>query len=134
MFAKSSYATIVPIKKMDRAIKYYTDVLGGKVKYRGEGEMKDSWASVSLAGAEFWLLVPERYEKRPLTYSVFVVKNIKSAVKELQGKGVKFQPGEKMSPESKVEGPITHEEYGSSAFFKDSEGNLLMVWQDKPAM
>ena len=55
-------------------------------------------------------------------------------MKELGGRGVKFLPGEKMGEKSKVEGPITFEEYGASAFFKDTEGNLLMVWQNNPPL
>jgi catechol 2,3-dioxygenase-like lactoylglutathione lyase family enzyme len=124
----------MPVKDMDRAVKFYTKSLGGKLTYRGEGDMKDSMASVKLGKEEFWLITPESWEKRELSYSAFLVKNIKAAVKELEGKGVKFNPGEKMGKESKVEGPITYEPWGASAFFKDSEGNLLMVWQNNPPM
>ena len=34
-----------------------------------------------------------------------------------------------MNHHTKVDGPIAYEEFGASAFFKDSEGNLLMLWQ-----
>ena len=134
MFSKSGYATIVPVRNMSRALKFYTEALGGKLVYRGEGDMKDYWASVKVGREEFWLTAPEKREKRDLAYSVFLVKDIRAAVKELQGRGVKFQPAEKMSEETKVEGPIAHEKFGSAAFFKDSEGNLLMVWQNNPPM
>jgi catechol 2,3-dioxygenase-like lactoylglutathione lyase family enzyme len=134
MFSKSGYATLIPVKKMDRAIKFYTESLGAKLTYRAEGDMKDFWASIKFGREDFWLVAPETQEKRDLAYSVFLVKNIKAAVKELQKKGVKFEPGEKMGKESRVEGPITFEASGASAFFKDSEGNLLMVWQNNPPM
>jgi catechol 2,3-dioxygenase-like lactoylglutathione lyase family enzyme len=134
MFSKAGYATLVPIKDMDRALRFYTEKLGAKLTYRGEGDMKDYWASVKLGKEDFWLITPEKREKRELAYSAFLVKDIKGAVKELKGKGVKFLPGEKMGEESKVEGPITFEPSGASAFFKDSEGNLLMVWQNNPPM
>ena len=58
-----------------------------------------------------------------------MVDDIKTAVGELKGKGVKFRRGEKTSKESRVDGPITFEPIGATAFFKDSEGNLLMLWQ-----
>jgi catechol 2,3-dioxygenase-like lactoylglutathione lyase family enzyme len=134
VFSKSGYATLIPVKNMRRAVKFYTDALGGKVLYRGEGEMKDSWASVKVGKESFWLVAPEKVEKRELAYSVFLVKDIKGAVEELEGRGVRFQPGEKMGKDSRVEGPITHEGSGASAFFKDSEGNLLMLWQNNPPM
>jgi predicted enzyme related to lactoylglutathione lyase len=134
MFSSAGYATLIPVRNMSRAVKFYTDTLGGKLTFRGEGDMKESWASVKLGKEDFWLTKPENWEKRTLSYSVFLVKNIKGVVNELQGKGVKFQKAEKMSKETKVEGPIAYESFGASAFFKDSEGNLLMVWQNNPPM
>jgi len=130
MLSDASYATIVPIRNMDRAVKFYTETLGGKVHMRDAGEMKDMWASIKLAGSEFWLIPPEKREKRELSYSVFAVKDITSAVRDLKAKGVKFSRAEKMSKDTKVEGPIAREAgMGASAFFKDSEGNLLMLWE-----
>lgn len=134
MLSKAGYATIVPIKKMTRAIKFYTEALGGKLVYRGEGDMKDSWAEVKVGKESFWFVVPEKYEKRDLSYSAFLVKDIKKTVKGMQKAGVKFEPGEKMGKDSRVEGPITFESFGASAFFNDSEGNLLMLWQNNPPM
>ncbi|HLY77357.1 MAG TPA: VOC family protein, partial [Thermoplasmata archaeon] len=58
--------------------------------------------------------------------------NIRTTVGELQRGGVKFQRAEKMGPQTKVEGPIAFESFGASAFFKDSEGNVLMIWQNAP--
>ncbi len=125
----SKHATIVPIRNMDRAVKFYTATLGGKLLQRMEGDMKDFWASVKLSGCEFWLVSPEEQEKRELAYSVFVVDDIKAVVSELKGKGVKFRRGEKMGEDSKVVGPISYGSTGANAFFKDSEGNLIMLWQ-----
>jgi predicted enzyme related to lactoylglutathione lyase len=123
-------ATLVPVKNMDRAVKFYTESLGGKLLYRDKGDMKDSWASVKIGKSEFWLIAPEKQEKRTLAYSTFVVKDIRAVVAELKAKGVKFQKAEKMSKETKVEGPIAIEPFGASAFLKDTEGNLLTVWQN----
>ena len=134
MLSTADHATLVPVRNMSRAIKFYTETLGGKVTFRGEGDMKDSWASLELGKANFWLITPETWEKRTLSYSVFLVKNIKKVVEGLQEKGVKFQKAEKMSKDTKIEGPIAFESFGASAFFKDSEGNLLMVWQNNPPM
>ena len=116
---------------MDRAVKFYTETLGGKQLNRMEGEMKDFWASVKIGKEEFWLVAPEEWEKRELAYSTFVVEDIKGAVAELKEKGVKFAPAEKNSKETKIVGPIAYESFGATAFFKDSEGNLLMLWQNQ---
>lgn len=134
MFSKAGFATLVTVRNMNRAVKFYTEALGGKLTYRGEGDMKDSWASVKLGSEEFWLITPQVWERRTLSYSVFLVKDVKAVVEELKGRGVRFQPAEKGSKESRIEGPIVYEPFGASAFFKDSEGNLFMVWQNNPPM
>jgi predicted enzyme related to lactoylglutathione lyase len=130
MFSGAQLATLIPIRNMNRAVKFYTKALGGKLQYRGRGKMKDFWASVTLGPNVIWLITPEKREKRTMAYSTFLVKNIKSSVKELKGKGVKFQRAEKMGPDTKLDGPIAYDSNGAAAFFKDSEGNLLMMWQD----
>lgn len=134
MFSKARLTTIVPIRNMNRAIRFYTKVLGAKMGDRGRGAMKNFWASVRFGQVEIWLIAPEKREKRTLAYSNFVVKNIRAVVKELQKKGVRFQRAERMGPDTRVEGPIAFESFGASAFFNDSEGNLFMVWQNFPAM
>jgi len=114
---------------MDRAVKFYTDTLGGKVLQRMEGEMKDSWASIKVGGCEIWLVSPQEQEKRELAYSAFIVEDIRSVVADLKAKGVKFSKAERNEMTKTVEGPIAFESVGASAFFKDTEGNLLMLWQ-----
>lgn len=118
---------------MDRAVRFYTSTLGGKLIHRMDGEMKDFWASVKVSGSELWLVSPEEREKRELAYSVFMVDDIRAIVGALKEKGVKFNRGEKMGKDSRVEGPITYDPTGATAFFKDSEGNLLMLFQGTPA-
>jgi catechol 2,3-dioxygenase-like lactoylglutathione lyase family enzyme len=114
---------------MDRAVKFYTDTLGGKLLSRSDGDMKDFWASVKVGKSEFWLVSPPEREKLELSYSVFIVKDIKAVVADLKKKAVKFQRVEGLEKGAKVEGPITYESIGATAFFKDSEGNLLMLFQ-----
>ena len=126
--------TLIPIQKMDRAIKFYTKTLGGKVLYRGEGPMKNFWASLKVGGAEVWFVAPDKREKRKLAYHTLLVKDIRKYVAELKRRGVKFEKADLMSKETKVEGPIAFDTFGASAFFKDSEGNLLMTWQNFPPM
>jgi len=130
VLSDGKYATLIPVRNMDRAVRFYTETLGRKLLRREKGEMKNFWASVKVAGSEFWLVKPEEREKRSLSYSVFVVKGIKSTVHDLMSRGVKFRPAEKESKETKVDGPIARDPtMGASAFFKDSEGNLLMIWE-----
>lgn len=130
MLSKSRFAALIPIKNLDRAIRFYTETLGGELKERGKEEMKDSWASVTVNKAELWLIKPEKRERMELAYNVFMVDDMKKTVTGLVKKGAKFLPGEKMGPGTEVDGPITSMPWGAkSAFLKDSEGNLLMLWE-----
>lgn len=130
MLTKAAFTTLIPIRNMDRAIKFYTKKLGGSLNMRAPGDMRDYWASLSVGKHEFWLIRPEKHEKRELAYSTFVVKDIKKTVARLRKKGVRFLPGERMDSDSKVEGPIVYSPYGAAAIFKDSEGNLFMLWKN----
>lgn len=129
MLDKAHLVTFVTVKKMDRAIKFYTGVLGGKLVMKGEGEMEGAWASVKVGKNEFWLITPSEWEKRDLAYNAFIVDDISATVEQLKKNGVKFHRAEKSSPDTKVEGPIARHSWGAEAFFSDSEGNLLMLWQ-----
>lgn len=131
MLKNAGFATLIVIRDMSRAIKFYTNTLGGKVQMRATGQMKDSWASVKLGQEEFWLVNPPgRRQKKPdLAFNAFIVKDIKETVSGLKKKGVRFQRAEKMDSNTKVDGPIAYDAFGASAFFNDSEGNLLMLWQ-----
>jgi len=130
MLAKADFATLVPIKNMNRAIKFYTDTLGGKLDMRAEGDTKNTWASLTIGKNDIWLVKPEKFEKRELAYITFIVKNIKETVAGLKKAGVKFDPPEKMGAKDKIAGSVSQGEWGASAFFKDSEGNLVMLWQN----
>jgi catechol 2,3-dioxygenase-like lactoylglutathione lyase family enzyme len=130
--SKADFATLIPIRNMDRAVKFYTSKLGGKLNMRAEGEMKDSWASIKIGREEFWLVNPP--DPRPkipdLSFFAFVVKDLKSVVKGLKNRGVRFQKAERGAEVTRVDGPISYSEFGASAFFNDTEGNLLMLWQN----
>ncbi len=130
MLPKPTHVSLIPIKNMNRAIKFYTNALSAVVNMRGTGDMKDGWASISVGKAELWLIVPAKRESMKFAYNVFKVKNIRTAVKSLRNRSVKFETAEEMGPGSKVDGPITYSPYGASAFFKDSEGNMLMLFQE----
>jgi len=131
MLNKASFATLVVIRNMDRAINFYTKKLGGKLQMRAEGDMKNMWASVKVGKEEFWLVHPpgQAPKKLDLAFSTFIVKDIKKEVAELRKKGIRFQKAEKMDDSTAIDGPVATDAFGATAFFNDSEGNLLMLWQ-----
>ncbi len=132
MLDKAGLATFVTIRDMDRAIKFYTKTLGGKLQERAPGDMKNEWASVKIGREEFWLVKPpgKQAKKPDLAFSTFIVKDIKGTVDGLRKKGVKFWKAEKMNEDTKIEGVVASDAFGATAFFNDSEGNLMMLWQN----
>jgi predicted enzyme related to lactoylglutathione lyase len=134
LWSKVPLVTLVPVRDMNRAIKFYTKTLGGKLQERGRGKMRNFWAGLTIGANPVWLVGGDRPEKRKLAYSMFLVKNVRTVVKQLQARGLRFQRAESMGPQTKVEGVIAWESWGGAAFFKDSEGNLMMVWQNIPPM
>jgi len=125
---------LVTVRNMTRALRFYTKTLGARLNMRGSGGMKNYWASIQLGGCQVWLVAPGKLEKRKLAYTTFVVTDIRSTVQELQRKKVKFERPDRVSSETRIEGPIAIERFGSAAYFKDSEGNLLMIWENPPGM
>ena len=101
MASSARMVTLVTIKNMNRALKFYTKTLGAKMGDRGRGAMKDMWASAKLGGAELWFIAPEKFEKRELAYMTLLTSNIKRYVANLRKKGVKFEKAEAMGPETK---------------------------------
>jgi predicted enzyme related to lactoylglutathione lyase len=131
LLEKSGFATMVVIRDMDRAIRFYTKTLGGKLSQRAPGEMKNMWAEVKIGQELFWLVNPpgKREKRSEVAYNTFIVKDIRSSIADLRKRGVRFFKGEKMDENTKVEGPVSSDAFGSTAFFNDSEGNLMMLWQ-----
>jgi catechol 2,3-dioxygenase-like lactoylglutathione lyase family enzyme len=133
MLTKAGFTTLISVKDMRRAVDFYTKKLGGKVQMRGSGDMKDSWTSLKIGREEFWLVKPPgRPVKKPdLAFNAFVVKDLRKEVQDLRKKGVRFQKAEKMEESSTiVDGVISSGPFGSTSFFNDSEGNLMMLWQN----
>ncbi len=129
MALKSDLVSLIPVRNMSRAIRFYTRALGAKVRMRGTGAMRNYWASLRVGGADVWFVVPDPREPRKLAYSALVVKNIRKSVRQLKKSGVRFQRATRSSPDTRIEGPIAFDRYGASAFFQDTEGNLLMLMQ-----
>jgi len=133
-FARARLVPLLPVRDMSRALRFYTKKLGAKVLMRAPGPMRNYWASIRIGQVEVWFVRPDQPEKRNLSYHTFLVRNVRSAVKGLQKKGVRFDRGQKTPATTKLEGPINWEPWGGSAYFRDTEGNLLMVWQNIPPM
>ena len=118
---KKTYATL-PVSDLERARRFYRDVLGMR-----EDIVTDGGVMYGSGGTQFFVF-PSRYRASGHTQMSWQVGNIKHEVAELKGKGIKFEefdlPGIKT-----IDGIIQSGPNVWTAWFKDPDGNLLGVTQ-----
>jgi predicted enzyme related to lactoylglutathione lyase len=123
MLSQMPVSAVLPAQDIKRAVKFYQDKLGLKVKDTGPN------GETSLeAGRGTTILLYERPAvKVEHTQAGFWVKDLEAEMKELRGKGVVFEeydfPGLKTVNGVATEGEV------KSAWLKDTEGNILALTQ-----
>ena len=118
----SSVMPTIAVDDLDRAIRFYSEKLGLRVR-RLEGDM-DS-ALVEVGDSDRLLLYKSSFKRGETTYASFLCEDVETTVRELRGKGVKFEeydfPGLKT-----VNGVATSGDM-QTGWFRDSEGNILAI-------
>ena len=102
------------VSDMNRSVKFYRDILGGKVVKKTPG-----WSELKLGN--FWIGM---YEDKPKNASggalpVLEVTNIKKTVADLKKKRVKFTED------------LYEEDYGILVVFSDPDGYQYELFQEK---
>ena len=108
----------IPVSNQDRALAFYRDVLGFKVA-TDQPMGTQRWIELKVPGAETCvvLFTPEGHEERIGTFfnGSLETDNVQKTCEELKAKGVEFTQEPKTEP------------WGTSALFKDSEGNQFVL-------
>ncbi len=112
----------VQAKDLNRAVRFYTDVLGLTCRIQAE-----DWAGIVVGNAEIHL-----YVDGGVTSGVeFYVEDIDAEVKRLSALGVVFFPGSDKPSFIKADAQnISEFPFGRLAYFHDSEGNGLALVKD----
>lgn len=124
MLSDSPVSAILPATDLARAKDFYQNKLGLKVK-----DMPMDDPIMFEAGQGSVLVVYKRPEPTKAEHTVagFLVDDVEKTVKDLEAKGVKFEDYD--MPDLKTVNHIMDYGQGKSAWFKDSEGNILAISQ-----
>lgn len=109
----------LPAQDLDRAKAFYRDQLG----LEPSNEMAGGAFYAVGHGTRFLLFPTQGRASGTHTQVGFTVTDLESEVRELQSRGVEFE--EYDYPMLKTENGIATTAVGKSAWFKDSEGNMI---------
>ena len=118
-----AYAKL-PASDFDRAKRFYVETLGFRPTFEGPG-----WARfVCGQGSSFLVFASTGKASGDHDQCGWVVDDIEAEVAELRRRGVAFEE----FPGATFVGGIRDDPAGRSAWFRDSEGNLLNIRSNKP--
>ena len=121
---KAGVTTILPVKDMDRARKFYEQTLG----LEPEGVAADgNYLFACGGGAHIALIFKSEGTKAEHTALSFEVQCIEEVIAQLQGSGVVFEEFD--LPNLKTVNKVCVLGSDKAAWFKDSEGNYLCLHQ-----
>ena len=113
----------IPVADQNRALDFYTDKLGFTIITDQPFDEKQRWLELRIPKAEtrIVLFTPPGDEQRIGTFMnlSFACDDIDATYEQLRARGVEF------------EGPPEKQPWGTYAKFKDSEGNLFVVSQER---
>jgi len=109
----------VPVRDQDRALAFYTKKLGFSVTTDQPFNDEQRWIELRIPGADtgIVLFTPEGQEDRVGTFTSISMwtTNVQKTYDELISRGVEFT------------GPPKTADWGSSAIFKDPDGNQFVL-------
>lgn len=119
---KAGVTTILPVKDMDRARKFYEETLGLEPKgFAADG----NYLFACGGGAHIALIHKSEGTKAEHTALSFEVQGIEEFIAQFQGRGVVFEECD--LPNLKTVNKVCVLGSDKAAWFKDSEGNYLCL-------
>jgi predicted enzyme related to lactoylglutathione lyase len=126
MLTNSEVMTVLPIMDMKRAKDFYQS----KLQLIPEGEHGDGSFVFKCGHSKISLMPKPEGTKSDYTALSFEVKNIEDEISQLESRGVKFEDYD--YPDLKTTQHIATMGDERSAWFKDTEGNILCIHQELP--
>lgn len=123
MLQKSPIYAYVPVKDLARARKFYEEKLGFTAGKEEEGGIHYECAN----GTAFFMYPSGGAGSNKASQAFWAVKDLRAEMAELRAKGVVFE--EYNNPDFKTVDGIATGGGAMSAWFKDTEGNILAIAQ-----
>jgi predicted enzyme related to lactoylglutathione lyase len=123
MLQKSPFYAYIPAKDIARARKFYENTLGFKSKEEYAGGVIYEFG----AGTACFLYQTPNAGTSRASQAFWQVEDVQREVAELKGRGVVFE--EYNIPGVKMQNSIATAGGAKTAWFKDSEGNIMAVSQ-----
>jgi predicted enzyme related to lactoylglutathione lyase len=109
----------IPVRDQDKALTFYRDKLGFKVKTDQPFNDKQRWIELKIPNAEtaVVLFTPEGQEDRIGSFfnGAFACDSVEKTYEEYKSRGVEFLQPPKTEP------------WGTSSIFKDVDGNTFVL-------
>jgi catechol 2,3-dioxygenase-like lactoylglutathione lyase family enzyme len=109
----------IPVNDQDQALGFYTKKLGFQILTDQPFGGGQRWIELCIPGGEtrVVLFTPEGHETRIGTFSniTFMSDNVEKTYEEMSARGVAFEQ------------PPKKEHWGTSAIFKDLDGNVFVL-------
>jgi len=108
----------IPVVDQDRALAFYTDVLGFRLLTDQPFSETQRWLELGISGADTRIVLFQFGEKLKPGGQLNVTlwsDDVKASARELKAKGVEFVLEPKRMP------------YGTTSIFKDLDGNCLVL-------
>jgi catechol 2,3-dioxygenase-like lactoylglutathione lyase family enzyme len=121
MLGQCHVTTILPVVNVDRARRFYEEKLGMR-----PGERTGEGGVLYRSGDSSFELSPRKEPtKNPYTAMSFEVSDVEREVRDLEGRGVKFEDYD--LPDLKTVGHVCVLGSEKAAWFRDPEGNILCI-------
>ncbi|MEX2161726.1 MAG: VOC family protein [Anaerolineales bacterium] len=122
MLKNASVMATIPAENLERAKKFYGEVLGLKQIDSREGS-----ATFEAGGGSTIFMYERARTKAEHTAITFLVKDVETTVKELAAKGVKFEQYDMPGIKTNAMGIADMGDDTKLAWLTDPEGNILAI-------
>jgi catechol 2,3-dioxygenase-like lactoylglutathione lyase family enzyme len=123
MLSDASFVTTLPVTDLERARRFYREMLGlHPLQERPQGLLYEG-----AGGGRFLLYQTSARPVSEHTQMSFVVADLEAEVGDLKSEGVTFEEYDR--PDLTMVGSIAYTRSAESAWFRDSEGNLIGITQ-----